>query len=183
MSGEVAILTGPPGAGKTTVARIIAEGSKGPAVHLHADDFWHFIRSGWIAPYLPQSHAQKTTVIEVVGQAAWGYAMGGYLVVVDGIIGPWFLGPFRTHTQDMGLLLRYVVLRPNLMTALQRAQARSDQALGDTGPIRSLHAQFCDLGLLEQHVIDTSDQDLAFTVEAVRRALADDRFALKATPL
>jgi predicted kinase len=172
--GEIVILTGPPGAGKTTVARAIAEGSKIPAVHLQADDFWHFIKSGWIAPYLPESHEQNTVVIDVVAQAACGYALGGYLVVVDGIIGPWFLEPFRARARDSGVRLRYIVLRPNLKTALERAQARSAGALREAAPIRSLHDQFSDLGPMERHVIDTSDQSLAASVAAVRSALSDD---------
>lgn len=61
-SGEVLIVTGAPGAGKTTVAALVASGNAGPAVHLHADDFWHYIKTGWIAPYLPEAHQQNTVV-------------------------------------------------------------------------------------------------------------------------
>ncbi len=44
------ILSGPPGAGKTTIARAMADASDVPAVHLHTDDFFNAIRSGFIDP-------------------------------------------------------------------------------------------------------------------------------------
>src|SRR5689334_1125692 len=84
--GAVVVLTGPPGAGKTTVARVLADRLT-PSVHLHTDDFWHYIRQGWIAPYLPEAHRQNQVVINVVVQAAFGFAQGGYHVIVDGIVG------------------------------------------------------------------------------------------------
>jgi hypothetical protein len=64
-------------------------------VHLHADDFRHFIKNGAVAPYLPEAHAQNIVVADILARAAEGYAKGGYFVVVDGIIGPWFLEPFK----------------------------------------------------------------------------------------
>ena len=39
MTGSITILTGPAGAGKTTVARTVAA-MRPHAVHLHTDDFW-----------------------------------------------------------------------------------------------------------------------------------------------
>jgi|GEM_PF-4392598 len=47
--GRLIVLTGPPGAGESTVARFLAD-RLSPSVHLHCDDFWHFIKQGASAP-------------------------------------------------------------------------------------------------------------------------------------
>jgi adenylate kinase family enzyme len=93
--GWIIVMTGPPGAGKTTVAAMLVQRYT-LAVHLHADDFWRFIRSGAIPPYLSQANQQNAVVITALARAAAAYASGGYHVIVDGIVGPWFIERFCT---------------------------------------------------------------------------------------
>jgi hypothetical protein len=63
----------------------------------------------------------------------------------------------------------YAVLRPALVTAIERVQARVPQKVADQAVIERLWASFDDLGLLERHVID-NDAD---TPEQTAAILAD----------
>lgn len=181
-AGQVIVLAGPPGAGKTTVAAILAA-EFGPSVNLHADDFWHYIKRGFIEPYVAQSQRQNEVVIDVVATAAVGYATGGYRVICDGIVGPWFLQPFRAAAAASGITLHYVVLRPDLATTLSRAVARGGRYLTDPQPVRLLHSQFADLGALERHALDSAGLTPEATASAVRQGLAAGRFVLARQPV
>ncbi len=177
-SGKVIVLTGAPGAGKSTVARLLAD-RLSPSVHLHCDDFWHFIKQGAIAPYLPQAHRQNTTVIDILANTAFGYAAGGYQVICDGIVGPWFIDAFRTVGETRGIELHYIVLRPDQDTTLHRAVGRGDDALTDPEPIRALHQQFTDIEAYEGHVLDTTQLTPEATAGSILHGLDEGAFLLE----
>jgi predicted kinase len=177
---DVTVLTGSPGSGKTTVARLVATDAARPTVHVTTDEFYRAIRTGFVPPYLPGSEQQNTVVVAAFVAAVVAYARGGYDVVVDGVIGPSFLPPFRRAAADEHWTLSYVVLRPDLETTLNRAQTRGTGELKDVDAITRMYGYFADLGDLERHVIDTTDLDPTRTAAEVRRAVASGTYRVSA---
>jgi len=171
VTGDVLILSGPPAAGKTTVARLLASSAQRPTVHLETDQFFRAIRTGFVLPYLPEAAPQNAVVLTAVVRAVAAFAEGGYDVIVEGIIGPWFLPHFTTLT---GLRIDYVVLLPTLEATLARADTRTAFHLRDPGPITGLHGAFPR----DSHTIDTTGQEPSLTVSHVRDAQATARFRL-----
>ena len=111
--GRIIVITGAPGTGKRAASESIAQKSDmEKSVHMYTDDFYHFISKGAIAPHLPESSEQNLIVIEAFLEAAKRYARGGYDVIVDGIIGPWFLKPWLDIVQE-GYEVHYIILRAN----------------------------------------------------------------------
>ena len=116
--GRIIVITGAPGTGKTTTASAVAkESDLEKSVHMHTDDFYHYLSKGAIPPHLPESNEQNLIVIEAFLEAAKRYARGGYDVIVDGIVGPWFLEPWlnivQEHYEVVGFAFGYILLKPD----------------------------------------------------------------------
>lgn len=171
----ITVITGPPGAGKTTVSALVA-GHFARSVHLRADECFGWLASGFVAPWRPESDEQNATVIDAIGAAAGAYATGGYEVVVDGIVGPWFLARFAAAAHLDPGELAYVVIRPERAVAHARAVARrAPEDLVEPEPIAVMFDAFESLGAFEDNVVDSSDLGAAATAAAVLEAIRSGR--------
>ena len=179
-NGRIIVITGAPGTGKTTISAVVArESSAEKTTHMHTDDFYHYLCKGAIPPYLPESKGQNRVVIEAFTEAAKRYARGGYDVIVDGIIGPWFLEPWRNIVQE-GYEVHYVVLRADKKETMRRAIERSKSDRKTNGEIvEIMWEQFSNLGAYEKNVIDTTHLSVENTVAAIKEKVAQKETLLK----
>lgn len=168
LAGHVVLLSGSPGSGKTTSAEALARlPGRVPKVHLHSDDFWGYIKHGLVAPWLPESHAQNTMIMEIAATVAGRYAAAGYLVFLDGVIRPAALPPFL----GLPVPLHYIVLRTTVADAVARCSARGGDSLTDPAVVADLHAQFADLGAYEPNALAVDGLGRHETQQAILAAL------------
>jgi predicted kinase len=177
------ILTGPPGAGKTTTATLIAEHFT-PSVVLEADALWAHVVRGFIEPWKTESDEQNRALVRASLAAAARLTTSGYATVLSGHVGPWFMDLVTSELAHFSAPVVYVVLRPTLEDCLVRcndrqSDARHAGALGDEEVIRQLYRSYSNLDGFERHVIDPRGLTAEETALLVVRELSSPRFALE----
>lgn len=178
--GRIIVITGSPGTGKTTTASIVAkESDMDKSVHMHTDDFFHYLSKGAIPPHLPESNEQNLVVIEAFLEAAKRYARGGYDVIVDGIVGPWFLEPWKALAQE-DYEVHYIVLRASKKETMKRAVERSKlDRKTNIELVETMWEQFHNLGMFEQNVINTTDCSIEDTVFTIKEKITEKTALLR----
>jgi predicted kinase len=178
----ILMLSGPPGSGKTSVARALAQRFERSA-HIEADRFFHFLESGYVEPWQPESHEQNSIVMRIVARAAAGYASAGYVTIVEGIISPrWFLAPMCEWLHEAGQPVAYAVLSAPLEVCVARCVERRGAELADPAIVEQLWREFAELGELGRHAIDVAASGIPGTAEAVFELLREGRLTFGDCP-
>jgi AAA domain len=132
----ITILSGPIGAGKTSVARELLALLPAPVSYIERDTFWSFVA---------KAHSRdRREVFQVITRAmtaaAIPFARSGYEVLIDFSIPPQFLGTARKILRE--LPLNYIVLRPSLSVCESRAASRPEGRINNYASYRDFYAQF-----------------------------------------
>jgi predicted kinase len=164
------IISGPIGAGKTTVARELVAASPPPVTYIEGDKFWFFIAKG--EGHVPRDFKMIMTAMTA---AALPYALYGYEVILDFSIPPWFLETAQRLVKKKDLQLDYVVLRPSEKVCAARAASRAEGAIADYTAYRELYSSFDGV---ERHTIQDDTGDPAAVAARIREGLNAGKFRL-----
>jgi predicted ABC-type ATPase len=164
------VVTGPPGAGKSTVARVVADRFE-RSVLVEGDAFFAFLARDAVPPWLREANEQNEVVVKVAGAAAGRFAAEGYATVFDGVIGPWFLPTFAATA---GLdFLHYIVLLPSLETCVARVRTRRGHGFTDEPATRKMYEEFARAEVDRRYVLADPSHDVEIVVREVLRRFDD----------
>lgn len=167
------IVTGPAASGKTSVARLLADRSDEPSVHLQGDDFFRSLKIGRLRGWEAGSTPQHEVVFDAIANAARAYANGGYFVVLDSLIRPRYLDIVVDVIKADDIHLDFVVLRPTFSEVQTRSGEREANQRHGGDVLEDLYGAFLDLGPLESHVIDNTTFDVNQAVETILSRIAN----------
>lgn len=172
---QVLIITGPPGAGKTSVALAICERFD-RMVHVPVDDVRHWVRAGYRHPWA--NDAQAAEQLRMAADAAVAVTRNAveyrYSVIIDDVILGDAAEAYRAGLGGLDAQVQFVTMLPSLERCLERDLARGAASIPER--VRALHEEFTAAVAAERQpgaVLDTTtDADAYVTADRVQDAIS-----------
>lgn len=188
MTGSLFIITGPPGAGKSTVAKMVADRTE-HSVLVEGDAFFGFLATGFIEPWLPESHEQNGIVTEAAAAATARFVSGGYRTVYDGVLGPWFIdrffAQFGSHFSGQAAAdastwpIDYAILLPPVERCIERVRARVGHGFSDEAATTKMHSEFTTASIAARHVLNNDGEPPEQTAARLLAGATDGTFRFR----
>jgi AAA domain len=171
----VLLLTGPAGAGKTTVAARWAATRDSPAAHVSLDDVRDFVKSGYVNPedgWNDAAQAQYDLARAQCAELARRYVGAGFSCAIDDAIFPAWpeVGYERWRENLSGVPHVLVVLLPAFEIAAERNGAAQGRRRLRPETLRMIYDDmlpWCDAGV---PVVDNSALSVEETLLEIERA-------------
>jgi adenylate kinase family enzyme len=172
--GSLIVLSGPVGAGKTTVASALAANATSPTILIEGDMFWKFV----VKEKGGERHEDFRAAMRAMLAAGVSYARSDYETILDFSIPPAFIKRAAERLREIEL--HYVVLLPPLSTCEARAASRREGRISDYGSYRDFYADFQEAAATA--IADDHDDPVA-TAARIREGIGSGafRFALDDT--
>jgi gluconate kinase len=133
---SVIFLSGPIGAGKTSVAKELVRLLPAPLSYIEGDTFWSFISKE--GERGPREHFP--VLVRSMTAAALPFARAGFRVLIDFSIPPGYVDTARKILKEVPF--DFVLLRPSLKVCVERAASREKGAISDYEMLKNFYALF-----------------------------------------
>ena len=166
---SVVMLSGPIGAGKTTIARELIAISPAPPSYIEGDAFWPV----FIKPDAKPRQERFRVLMRSITAASVPLARSGYQVLLDFSFPIDFLDTARKILKETPI--DFVMVRPSIEVCEQRTAARAEGKISDYTIYRDFYKMFQGL---PKHEISDDTADAKSIAQRIRAGLDEGIFRL-----
>ncbi len=159
----IIVITGPAGAGKSTVAAALAK-QTARCVNIEVDHIKHFIAGGFIYDDSREGIAQWDLLGENIKQLAKNYLGAGYNVIVNGYLNEQAWNSIGSHI----IFTNKFLLLPSLTKVHERDNNRAEDVIMGNEATQVHHHYFSNSEFYKNFsIIDSSEQSVLETVGVI----------------
>lgn len=174
---KLVLITGPSGAGKTTVSKSLPKQLAGEWAYISQDDLRQLVIAGYASAddyeheWSEEVRRQWNVSIPICVDVAKRYLDVGINCIIDFYAPPNEFEKWQHELRDISYTL--IVLRPDLKTTLKRNSTRDERARLKDNKIVQNHQAFEEWQHYNAEVVDTSKETVSTTIQTIEKIISE----------
>lgn len=172
----VILISGSPGAGKTTLAEKISESMNGICVHIEGDMLYNMVKKGWVHPCDDHDKFFLNILWDNIVALIKNFTKQNINVVVDYVFSKQQIFSIVGRIKSSKINIKVVVVSSSIETIIERDRQRSGVAYVGEERIRQIVEDFNSDIIPERYILENNNTNLD---ELVNLVLNESRFTVQ----